>query len=475
MRDRPGSRTALPALCLTIAVLAVGCASTPPPVERRPAPPPAGLQAWVALSAEGALARAIVTDPQGTCPEIEVSDGGPPRPLPMLVRSAREADFKILVCEAALPRDVRSAMIDGTPLPLLHPQVHKIAVIGDTGCRIKCSGLSCTVQACNDPKEWPFAQVAARVAKEGPDVVVHVGDYHYREAPCPADQQAKCGGSPHGDNWPAWQADFFAPAAPLLRAAPWVFVRGNHEDCGRAGWGWFRLLDPGPLPASCNEDPAPYAVEVPGLQFLVLNTSGADAEPAGFYTQAYQELNDLAAGNPGPSWLLSHHPLWAFLESSGKLVPVTADLQTDSKNTLDANVKLVLAGHIHLFEALGFKEDVPRSPSVVAGMSGTKLDPPITKPLVGQTLAGATVSQASTTDKFAYALFEAKDSGWRMTVHDVEGKRCWRASSLGLRWTASKGDAHQPRGRSGSAAPGPHSPSPSLPASRPPAGREGSS
>jgi predicted phosphodiesterase len=403
-------------------LIAAGCASTPPLVKRQQDLPLAGPLAWVALGSEGPVARAIVTDPQGICPEIEVSDGSAPRPLPMLVRSDRQTDFEILVCEALLPHDVRSAMIDGTPLPLLPREVRKIAVIGDTGCRIKCSSQGCDVQACNDPKEWPFADVARKVADERPDVVVHVGDYHYREAACPQNEQKKCGGSPYGDNWPAWRADFFAPAAPLLHAAPWVFVRGNHEDCDRAGWGWFRLLDPGPLPASCNEDPEPYGVEIPGLQFLVLNTSGAGATPPPDYTKAYQDLNGLAAARPMPSWLLSHHPLWAFLESKGQLVPVTDNLQANSNNTLDANVKLVLAGHIHLFEALAFQQNVPRAPSVVAGMSGTKLDPPINKPLLGQTITGSTVSQASTSDRFAYATFEPKDKGWRMTVHDTEGK-----------------------------------------------------
>ncbi len=38
-------------------------------------------------------------------------------------------------------------------------------------------------------------------------------------------------------------ADFFTPTAPLLAAAPWVMVRGNHEVCNRAGQGWYRYLD----------------------------------------------------------------------------------------------------------------------------------------------------------------------------------------------------------------------------------------
>jgi Calcineurin-like phosphoesterase len=395
----------------------------PPAVERQTSYPSPGLQAWVALGSQGPVARAIVTDPQAPCPTLEVTGESGSSPLPMQVRSDRQtAGFEILVCEAALPRDVRMATIGSTRLPLIPREIRKIAVIGDTGCRIKCGSQGCDVQNCNDSKEWPFADVAKKVADERPDVVVHVGDYHYREAPCPADQQEKCGGSPYGDTWPAWQADFFAPAAPLLHSAPWVFVRGNHEDCQRAGWGWFRLLDPGPLPSSCNEDPEPYGVKIPGLQLLVLNTSAADAQTPPDYTKAYQDLNGLAAANPTPSWLLSHHPLWAFLESGGTLIPIQGSLQSASNNTLDANVKLVMAGHIHLFETLAFTADPPRAPSIVAGMGGTKLESETPGSLVGQTIAGATVSQATVSNRFAYAIVEPQGQGWRMTVHDVDGK-----------------------------------------------------
>ncbi len=52
-----------------------------------------------------------------------------------------------------------------------------------------------------------------------------------------------CAGSPWGYGWDAWNADFFTPAAPLLAAAPWAAVRGNHESCARAGQGWWRFLD----------------------------------------------------------------------------------------------------------------------------------------------------------------------------------------------------------------------------------------
>ena len=51
-------------------------------------------------------------------------------------------------------------------------------------------------------------------------------------------------GSPIPDVWPAWRDDFFMPAARLMKTAPWLLVRGNHELCSRAGPGWFYLLDP---------------------------------------------------------------------------------------------------------------------------------------------------------------------------------------------------------------------------------------
>ena len=129
----------------------------------------------------------------------------------------------------------------GCRFPLLPNEIKQIVVIGDTGCRLKGT----FTQDCNDPVKWPFAVVARLAAARRPDLVIHVGDYHYRETACP-DTQPGCAGSPHGDNWAVWQKDFFNPAAPLLAAAPWVLVRGNHELCSRGGHGWFRLLDPHP-------------------------------------------------------------------------------------------------------------------------------------------------------------------------------------------------------------------------------------
>src|SRR5438309_603430 len=219
--------------------------------------------AWVELGPDGvAFARAITA--AGRCPPI-VLDG---RAEPMMVRAlpgtaplrstvsgpadSKPSAFPITVCERSVPIGTMRATIGQRVLPLPKIKPERIVVLGDSGCRLnKVFGVW---QACDDPAAWPFASVAATAARFAPDLVIHVGDYHYRENACPA-SIAGCNGSPWGYGWDAWQADFFEPAAPLLAAAPWVVVRGNHEECARAGQGWFRFLDPHPFATkrSCDD------------------------------------------------------------------------------------------------------------------------------------------------------------------------------------------------------------------------------
>src|SRR5262249_9219466 len=60
-------------------------------------------------------------------------------------------------------------------------------------------------------------RAAGRERRRRQDLVIHVGDYLYRQSACPPGD-AGCAGSPYGDDWPTWKADFFAPAAPALLA-----------------------------------------------------------------------------------------------------------------------------------------------------------------------------------------------------------------------------------------------------------------
>jgi len=111
-------------------------------------------------------------------------------------------------------------------MPTLPTAVRRIVVIGDTGCRLEGRAIS---------RLQRHESMAVRDERAvGGGAQARFGDpcrdYYYRESACPAGRGG-CAGSPHGDNWAVWQADLFDPAAPLLAAAPWVTVRGNHELC----------------------------------------------------------------------------------------------------------------------------------------------------------------------------------------------------------------------------------------------------
>ncbi len=314
--------------------------------------------AYVVLGPQGAVARAVVAG-ASDCPAITVDD----TQHVMNVRAQPDANFPVLVCELPLPADAKSATIvitgtESSPLPVVKGALTSIASFGDTGCRLKSwlvtkhdpddDEYAGKYQDCNIPSRWPFAQLAGSVAAARPDLIIHVGDYLYRESACPANDTG-CARSPHGDDWPTWKADFFAPAAPALRAAPWIAVRGNHEICKRAGAGYFRLLDPRPAQAPpCVELVAPFTVTVGGQSFIVFDSSDAtDKCPcdSGRYAEQFKAMR------PAPnSWLLTHRPVWGFRSDRKTINATLQQALAGSDGKLPDGITLILAGHIHLAE-----------------------------------------------------------------------------------------------------------------------------
>jgi Calcineurin-like phosphoesterase len=383
--------------------------------------------AYVVLGPQGALARAIVAEAT-RCPQISI-DGSEQA---MNVRALPDATFPVLVCELPLTRSIKSARITGSgsvELPVLKPALTSIAVFGDTGCRLKAAGQSAGAdpdddrgrfQDCNIPARWPFSQLAASVAAAKPDLVIHVGDYLYRESACPP-RDAGCARSPHGDDWPTWKADFFAPAAPALRIAPWIVVRGNHEICSRAGAGYFRLLDPTPAPAPppCVDLVPHFTVTVAGRSFIILDSSNAaDSCPcdSGPYAAQFADMR------PAPdSWFLTHRPVWGF-RPHGRTINATLQQALASFNgKLPDGITLALAGHIHVAEVLSFADK--RSPQFVLGTGGTLLAGKIKRNLSGEAIAGTTISYGRSEHRFGFAMFKLRPQASRATFHDPAGKR----------------------------------------------------
>jgi hypothetical protein len=378
--------------------------------------------AWVQATTSGFEARIVTT--AAACPMLHTDKGE----TAMVVRATASANFP-LICAAAIPAGASHANIAGTALPLPVAAPQRILVLGDTGCRIKGSAL----QACNDPVKWPFPQLAAAAAALKPDLVVHVGDYLYRESACPLGNQG-CAGSPWGDNWITWQADFYTPAAPLLAAAPIVLARGNHEECERAGPGWLRLQGPSSFDsaAPCAKHLSLYTVDLGALRLAVMDDATAeetelDRDASPVYAA---ELTGMAA-IPAPVWFVHHRPIWAAVTGplgipiGGNFTLIDATRIAAQRNgpLIAPNVELMLSGHIHTFEAINFTKGVP--PQIVAGNGGDDLL--ITpKNLRGTQFlghSGVTVADGLSVGGFGFLLMTRAANGWTIDLYDSAGNK----------------------------------------------------
>jgi len=469
---------------LTTAGIMYGCGSENPPGDTSATPPTnpqqpadaasaaANIQsAWVVVGENNQATARVVTsysapapasgsaDPNASCPllsvdgkqsrmSLRVAAGSVPlRPTASDPADSKPSAFPVNVCEATLPAGAAQASVAGQALPLPKAEPQRILVLADTGCRLKKADNA--YQACADGNAWPFAALATTAAGLNPDLVLHIGDYHYRENACP-DDIAGCKGSPWGYGWDTWQADLFQPARPLLAKAPWIMVRGNHEECARAGQGWYRFLDTRPYAeaSSCN-DPAndnianysePYAVPLgTGSQIVVFDTakvskSALKTTDAQFqiYSKQFQTVAALAA-KPGISTTMftNHHPILAFAPVAGKS-PAIGNLalhsvlqDTNAKVHYPPGVQVALHGHVHDFQAINFSSNHPAT--IVSGNGGDNLDVALPDPLPANTVPapGTVIDKITHHNSFGFVMMErraAPATGWIYKAYTMAGK-----------------------------------------------------
>ena len=376
------------------------------------------LYRWTQYVPGGLEARAVTR--QAQCPQARVDK----RASSMGVRAERNAAFPVLVCALPIPRGAKAVEIEGEQLPLPKARADHILVLGDTGCRV----TRLINQSCNDPADWPFAAGAKTEAGTAPDVIVHVGDMLYRETPCRPFNEG-CANTPFGDSWTVWESDFFAPAEPLLRAAPLVMVRGNHETCDRGGKGWSRLLDPYPLVSAsgCLKPGAPFVVDLGGLSLVVMDVSSAGeggklAPQIARFRAQFESVDRLAP--QGPVWLAMHRPIRAAaIAALGFVAGQNKTLAQASQNAMPARVAAILSGHIHTFQALGY-QDLPVQ--LVSGHSGAELHWTAPDHVRGLVIEGATVvSGTGRSGVHGFVTLTREGAGgedWRVANRDFSGK-----------------------------------------------------
>jgi hypothetical protein len=393
------------------------------------------LAAWVQLvGPDGAASIRAITD-EATCPDLSVDDKAVPmqvraEPGPLFADAASlpPADFPVRVCEARTQPKTK-IVLDGKGLPLPPAEIRRIVVFGDTGCRIKGK----KAQDCNDGDAWPYKGLAKAAMKANPDVVIHVGDYLYREKPCSAHVK-DCPNSPTGYGWDTWNADFFTPSQPLFATVPWVMLRGNHEVCARAGEGWFRFLDHGRMSPNCLAMSDFFVVTAGGFSLVAADSAliaraddDDDEDDAGelpghipALTAALQHnYNAVAGAIQSNAWFLSHVSFNAVRLKSGDTVADDTIQQGALGKLLPPRIQMIVSGHVHMFEALGFADGTP--PQIVVGTGGTKL---ANQPDDPKDVNGAPVANSFITRHFGYMLWEreAQDATrWSGTLFDQGG------------------------------------------------------
>ena len=460
-------------LLLAALTLLAGCATTPDFQQT-------SIQRWTQLSAGASISLRAIVAAAAACPTAIV-DGSARPLLPRARANTRSAaktndnpafdpEFAVTSCELDLPASARQASIDGQTMALPRSEIRRIVVIGDTGCRIKVPANSPgdPIQDCASRADWPWPRIALAAARTQPDLVIHLGDFHYREY---CDNPALCAsirdkGVVIGYDWAGWNADFFTPAKPLLAAAPWVVVRGNHENCDRGGAGWMRFLSPLPY-AACgdqryksdsrsllanNRTADAYRIDLDRGPSLVVadNAAHEDYRPAAatpLDVEVFQRTLRMLTAPPAradapPVWLLMHRPIWYDLLDAA--APPNA-LQTVLAGKLPASVEFVFAGHQHAFQTINFSPtaDLANYPSgrpaqVLVGTGGTQLeafDPqsPLYEGKVGvggmeraqpdgRFYAGVAAASGVVINRYGFLLLERDDQGWAARLLDPDGK-----------------------------------------------------
>ena len=411
---------------------------------------------YVVLGPEGQAIVRVLTS-QASCPDALVDQQArpmvlrkaaetvPQRPTRSKVEDSKPSAFPVHVCDLPLEPSVHTVSVQGQALPLPTKTPQLIVIIGDTGCRLKRSENA--FQPCNDPEQWPFKTIAESAAQLKPDLVIHVGDIHYRENACPPDQSG-CQNSPWGYGYDTFDADFFTPAASLLAAAPWVFIRGNHESCERGGQGWWRFFDPRPftIGQDCDrpendargEFSAPYRIPLGAESGLIVFDSSfvgtrrlSKDDPVYQIYAAQMAQADQLAQSFRMSFYINHHPILGLapkpMPTGVSFYPGNAALQSVLEQVrpttlFPTQVQALLAGHVHVFQMASFDSDHPTQ--FISGHGGSWVEDPNLSDLPSGSEAAPhlPITHFTTTNDYGFMVMRRDQDQWRYEARNRKGE-----------------------------------------------------
>lgn len=365
---------------------------------------------WTQINKDSKYEFRVVNS--GNCPAI-TCDG---KTLQTSLRFQKNSGFDVNVCAAEIEGCKNVTYQNKTVT--LPKKIKTIAIIGDTGCRIKIKKDSTSdkdLQNCRNKDAWPAEKIAQKIAAQKPDLIIHVGDYQYREK-CENPELCKDVEMQYvGYDYKAWKEDFLKPFANILGEAPWIFIRGNHEDCDRAWQGYKAMLSPYPYQACDKEDDGknmqknasepPYTIDLDDIHMVAMDSAGEDDKKIKEKDlKLFEEWFD-GMHLKKHSWILTHKPVYDL-----NYKDESAQEKAFKKSGLEP--AKILSGHIHLFEWV--KDG--KQEQLVVGNSGTKLD----DLKIINTKDFDTYTQY---DKFGYVIAVKEGKDFNFALYSDDGQR----------------------------------------------------
>lgn len=301
-----------------------------------------------------------------------------------------------------------------------------ILLLGDTGCRIKESKDSSEYQDCNNPKTWPFPKIVESALKENPDLVIHLGDYLYREK-CTVGKVCEKMSPVTGFGWKPWEMDFFQPMNMLLKKVPIIIVRGNHEDCNRAFQGYKLLLSNESWSKDCLTYESTQILVFGKTAIVNLDTSGISDTPGEEDKDLLDRLNDINTRieklKVKDIWIITHKPFYGIVTYKNAFIPRNINLKNSLEKSLLKDKQLIIfSGHIHTSMIVETKF----AKQIVLGNSGTQLENFRDK--ISKNLLESFAYQEAhlISNGFGYAVLKKNNDIWSIIFKDSEGKEIYK-------------------------------------------------
>lgn len=373
---------------------------------------------WIQYTHNNKL-MARATSIEKECPNINI-DG---KEIPMLFRAEKydiELKETVRICEQEVT-NAKQVSIRGNSLKLVATKINRFIVLGDTGCEASFFDKHFVKQDCTDLNSWPFKTVADQVASVNPDLIIHMGDYSYRNKFTDKIDEAK-----NKDlQWFFMKQDFFTPASNMLHSAPMLFVRGNHDKCELMGDAWFLFFDAQAHQKECLKQSPTYNLNINDLNFMVFDSAEAPSGPEYSLETLEKYKSDFATGINNlkkKAWLLIHHPIISLNElAQGETINSKIPAQVISDAFLESytkNLPIAISGHFHLMADIKRKTD--GFEQFITGNGGTIIHK--AKRDAYTYFAKDENEQVQARVKYGYLQFDRKDdNNWKVTAYSMHG------------------------------------------------------